>query len=71
MPTDVAVLFVQDKWHRGDLTLNLGLRYDLEITPLDQRLQPAVQQRRPCGRQEQPRAAASASRGSRRAARRR
>jgi carboxypeptidase family protein len=34
MPTDVAVLFVQDKWHRGDLTLNLGLRYDIELTPL-------------------------------------
>jgi len=34
MPTDVGVLFVQDKWHRGDLTLNLGVRYDIEITPI-------------------------------------
>jgi hypothetical protein len=40
MPTDVAVLFVQDKWHRGDLTLNLGLRYDLEITPLTNAFNP-------------------------------
>jgi hypothetical protein len=34
MPTNVAVLFAQDKWHRGNLTLNLGVRYDLEITAL-------------------------------------
>ena len=34
VPTNVAVLFAQDKWHRGDLTLNLGVRYDLEITKL-------------------------------------
>jgi hypothetical protein len=40
MPTDVAVLFVQDKWHRGDLTLNLGLRYDLEVTPLTNAFNP-------------------------------
>jgi hypothetical protein len=40
MPTDVGVLFVQDKWHRGDLTLNLGLRYDLEITPLTNAFNP-------------------------------
>jgi hypothetical protein len=35
MPTHVAVLFAQDKWHRGNLTLNLGVRYDLEINPID------------------------------------
>ena len=34
MPTHVGVFFVQDKWHRNDLTLNLGVRYDLEITPI-------------------------------------
>ncbi len=34
MPTHVGVLFAQDKWHLGDLTLNLGVRYDLEITPI-------------------------------------
>jgi hypothetical protein len=34
MPTHVAVLFAQDKWHRGNLTVNVGLRYDLEIAPL-------------------------------------
>ena len=35
MPTHVAVFFAQDKWHRDNLTLNLGVRYDLERTPLD------------------------------------
>jgi Carboxypeptidase regulatory-like domain len=30
VPTNVVVLFAQDKWHMGDLTLNLGVRYDLE-----------------------------------------
>jgi len=25
-------MFAQDKWHRNNLTLNLGVRYDLEIT---------------------------------------
>jgi hypothetical protein len=40
MPTDVAVLFAQDKWHRGDLTLNLGVRYDLEITPITNAFNP-------------------------------
>src|SRR5687767_12607632 len=32
MPTQVLVMFAQDKWHRNNLTLNLGVRYDLEIT---------------------------------------
>jgi hypothetical protein len=40
MPTDVAVLFAQDKWHRGNLTMNLGVRYDLEITPLNNPFNP-------------------------------
>ena len=34
MPTHVAVLFAQDKWQRKNLTLNFGVRYDLELTPL-------------------------------------
>ena len=34
MPMNVAVVFAQDKWHRGNLTLNLGVRYDLENTPI-------------------------------------
>jgi Carboxypeptidase regulatory-like domain len=41
MPTDVAVLFAQDKWHKGDLTLNLGVRYDLEITPISNAFNPS------------------------------
>lgn len=34
MPTRVGVLFAQDKWHRGNLTMNLGVRYDIESTPI-------------------------------------
>jgi Carboxypeptidase regulatory-like domain len=34
MPTQVMVMFAQDKWHHGNLTLNLGVRYDLEITKI-------------------------------------
>jgi hypothetical protein len=40
MPTDVLVLFVQDKWRRNDVTLNLGVRYDLEVTPLTNAFNP-------------------------------
>jgi len=40
MPTDVAVLFVQDKWRRNNLTLNLGVRYDLEVTPISNSFDP-------------------------------
>jgi hypothetical protein len=32
--THVGVAFAQDKWQLGDLTLNLGVRYDVEVTPL-------------------------------------
>jgi len=35
MPTHVAVFFAQDKWQRKNLTLNLGVRYDLEKTPIN------------------------------------
>ena len=34
MPMNTFVAFVQDKWQRGNLTLNLGVRYDLEKTPI-------------------------------------
>ena len=34
MPTQVLVMFAQDKWRRNNLTLNLGVRYDLEITKI-------------------------------------
>jgi hypothetical protein len=40
MPTHVMVLFAQDKWQRHNLTLNLGVRYDLEMTPLDNAYNP-------------------------------
>jgi hypothetical protein len=40
MPTNVMVLFAQDKWHLGTLTLNLGVRYDLEITPITNAFNP-------------------------------
>jgi hypothetical protein len=35
MPTHVAVFFAQDKWHLQNVTLNVGVRYDLEKTPID------------------------------------
>jgi hypothetical protein len=34
MPTQVYVMFAQDKWRRGSLTLNIGVRYDLELTKI-------------------------------------
>jgi hypothetical protein len=40
IPTHVGVLFAQDKWAIGDLTLNLGLRYDVEGTPMDNPFNP-------------------------------
>jgi outer membrane receptor protein involved in Fe transport len=40
MPTRVGVLFAQDKWHRGNLTMNLGVRYDIESTPISNNYNP-------------------------------
>src|SRR6185503_9507110 len=40
MPNNVFVLFAQDKWHRGNLTLNLGLRYDVEVLPITNAFNP-------------------------------
>ena len=40
IPTRVGVLFAQDKWSIGDLTLNLGLRYDIEATPMQNDFNP-------------------------------
>jgi hypothetical protein len=34
------VLFAQDKWQRKNITLNFGVRYDLEITPLNNTFNP-------------------------------
>ena len=34
LPTSTFVAFAQNKWTRGDVTLNVGLRYDLEKTPI-------------------------------------
>ncbi|HKB11939.1 MAG TPA: carboxypeptidase regulatory-like domain-containing protein [Vicinamibacterales bacterium] len=44
MPTDVAVFFVQDKWRRNNVTLNLGVRYDLEVTPITNGFNPLFAQ---------------------------
>lgn len=40
IPTHVGVLFAQDKWHLGDVTVNLGLRYDIEATPMTNSFNP-------------------------------
>ena len=40
LPTHVGVLFAQDKWAIGDLTVNLGLRFDVEGTPQDNAFSP-------------------------------
>jgi hypothetical protein len=40
MPTHVGVLFVQDKYQVRDVTLNFGLRYDIEGTPIDNTFNP-------------------------------
>src|SRR5438105_1948005 len=44
MPTDVAVLFLQDKWHRANVTLNFGVRDDVEITPITNAFNPLFAQ---------------------------
>jgi hypothetical protein len=43
MRTHVGVAFAQDKWQLKNLTLNLGLRYDVEITPLRHTFNPLFQ----------------------------
>jgi hypothetical protein len=40
IPTHVGVLFAQDKWAIGNLTVNLGLRYDIEATPMQNDFNP-------------------------------
>jgi hypothetical protein len=34
LPMNVLVAFAQDKWTRGHVTMNVGVRYDLESTPI-------------------------------------
>ncbi|MGQ0732577.1 MAG: carboxypeptidase regulatory-like domain-containing protein [Acidobacteriota bacterium] len=41
--THVGVAFLQDKWQFKNVTLNLGVRYDVEVTPLDHRFNPLFQ----------------------------
>jgi hypothetical protein len=42
MQSHVLVGFAQDKFQRGNLTLSLGVRYDLEILPLDNKFNPLL-----------------------------
>jgi hypothetical protein len=35
LPTHVAVFFAQNQFRRNNLSLNIGARYDLEVTPLN------------------------------------
>jgi hypothetical protein len=42
MQSHVIVGFAQDKFQRGNLTIGAGLRYDLEIIPLDNRFNPLL-----------------------------
>jgi len=42
LPTHVGVLFAQDKWAIGNLTVNLGLRYDIEATPMPNDFNPSL-----------------------------
>ena len=46
MASHVIVGFAQDKYQRGNLTLNAGLRYDLEIIPLDNKFNPFLPDQR-------------------------
>ena len=54
LPTHVGVLFAQDKWAIGNLTVNLGLRYDIEATPMPNDFNPSIHEGQLSGRQEQP-----------------
>lgn len=38
----VGVIFAQDKWQRGNLTVNAGLRYDIESIPYQQQFNPLI-----------------------------
>ena len=40
MPNNVFVLFAQDKFHKGNLTLNVGMRYDVELLPITNAFNP-------------------------------
>ena len=40
MPTHVGVVFAQDQWRHQSLTMNLGVRYDIEKTPIDNAFNP-------------------------------
>lgn len=40
MPAHVGVLFAQDKWQVQNVALNLGIRYDLEVNPIDNAFNP-------------------------------
>lgn len=42
MASHVLVGFAQDKYQRGHMTLSAGLRYDLEIIPLDNKFNPLL-----------------------------
>jgi hypothetical protein len=43
LPTHVGVFFAQDKWQLQNLTFNVGLRYDVEITPLRNEFNPLLE----------------------------
>src|SRR5262249_2930990 len=43
MPTQVVVFFAQDQWRAGNLTANIGGRYDLEMTPINNSANPLFQ----------------------------
>ena len=60
-------IFLQDKWQmKSGLTLSLGIRYDLEVMPIDETGNAALlRSERVSGRQEQRGAAARASSGIR------
>jgi len=40
MPTNVVVFFAQDQWRLGSVTANIGGRYDLEMTPINNDVNP-------------------------------
>jgi carboxypeptidase family protein len=40
MPAHVGVVFAQDKWQVRNVTLNMGVRYDVEVNPIDNGINP-------------------------------